>query len=276
MQALVNDGYYASVYKIPLKAGNYLTADGNIDSLKVVLNEKAVKALGWNDPNDAVGRQLRVPNDPRTYTVQGVIQDFHFNSMQTKIEPFIIFNIRVANAYRYLSFKLKPGNIGNSIAAIQKKWATLLPGSSFEYKFMDETLEKVYASEIQMKKAAYTATFLSLIIVLLGVLGLISLSVQKRTKEIGIRKVLGSSVHAIIALFMKEFVVVVGIASLIACPLAYLIAKMWLNGYAYRIEVTAIPFIISMGLLAVLTCILIALQTLKAGVANPVKSLRTE
>lgn len=276
MQSMVTDGNYSSVYRIPIKAGKYLSNEGSIDSLKVVLNEKAINALGWNDPTEAIGRQVRVPNDPRIYTVQGVVQNFHFGSMQTKIEPFIIFHIRVANAYRYLSFKLKPGNIGNSIAAIEKKWATLLPGSSFEYRFMDETLEKLYASEIQMKKAAYTATFLCLVIVLLGVLGLISLSVQKRTKEIGIRKVLGSSVPEIIGLFMKEFVLVVAIASLVACPIAYLIAKMWLNGYAYRIDVTALPFITSIGLLGVLTCILIALQTLKAGFANPVKSLRTE
>jgi len=141
---------------------------------------------------------------------------------------------------------------------------------------MDETLEKLYATEIQMKKAAYAATLLSLVIVLLGVLGLVSLSIQKRTKEIGIRKVLGSSVPAIIGLFMKEFIAVITISCVIACPLAFMISKTWLNGYAYRIEITATPFLISIGLLGALTTILIGLQTLKAGITNPVKSLRTE
>ncbi len=152
----------------------------------------------------------------------------------------------------------------------------MLPGSSFEYTFMDDTLEKLYSSELQLKKAAYTSTVLALIIVLLGVLGLVSLSIQKRTKEIGIRKVLGASVQSIISLFMKEFVWVMLVAGFIACPLAWLIMQGWLNDYAYRINLTAMPFIISMAGLAAITIMLIALQTVKAGLENPIKSLRTE
>jgi ABC-type antimicrobial peptide transport system permease subunit len=275
MQSLVNDGYYASTYQIPMKAGSYLSTF-RIDSSKVVLNEKAVTALGWRSPQEALGKQIRFTGDQRVYTVQGVINDFHFSSMQEKIEPFIIFHIRIANAYRYLSFKIKPGNIGKTIEAIQKKWAVLLPGSSFEYKFMDESLKKLYSTEIQLKKAAYTATLLALIIVLLGVLGLISLSVQKRIKEIGIRKVLGSSIVGIIGLFMKEFIVIAVVAAIVACPLAYLIIQKWLNGYAYRITVTVEPFIASIFLLTMLTALLITMQTIKTGMANPVKSLRME
>jgi ABC-type antimicrobial peptide transport system permease subunit len=125
--------------------------------------------------------------------------------MQQKVAPIVFFNVQFATIYRFMSFKLKPGNIAASVDAVQKRWNALIPGAPFEYKFMDDTLTNLYKLEIQLKKASYTATILALIIVLLGVVGLISLSVQKRTKEIGIRKVLGASVPGIITLFMKEF-----------------------------------------------------------------------
>ena len=151
-----------------------------------------------------------------------------------------------------------------------------MPGAPFEYTFMDDSLARLYKSEIQLKKASYTATLLTLIIVLLGVLGLISLSVHKRTKEIGIRKVLGSSVPGIILLFIKEFLLVILISGVVACPLTWLIMNKWLRAYVYRINITAEPFIISIACLFFITALLICLQTVKAAIANPVKSLRTE
>jgi ABC-type antimicrobial peptide transport system permease subunit len=196
--------------------------------------------------------------------------------MQQKIAPIIFFNVQFAPIYRYLSLKIHPGNISSSIEAIQKKWSALMPGAPFQYKFMDDTLANMYRTEMQLKKAAYTATVLALIIVLLGVVGLISLNIQKRTKEIGIRKVLGSSVAGIVSLFVKEFLLVIIIGGIVACPLAYLILNHWLQGYAYRIQITASPFIISIVMLGLITALLICLQTIKAAMANPVKSLRTE
>ena len=166
--------------------------------------------------------------------------------------------------------------MGNTIAELQKKWSALMPGAPFEYKFMDETLGKLYKTEIQLKQASYTATVLSLIIVLLGVIGLVSLSIQKRTKEIGIRKVLGSSVSAIITLFMKEFLVVILIAGLVACPVAWMIMNGWLSDYVYRIALTATPFLVSVIGLACITGLLIVAQTIRSALANPVKSLKTE
>ena len=151
-----------------------------------------------------------------------------------------------------------------------------MPGAPFEYKFMDDALKKLYTNEIQLQKAAYIATGLAIVIVLLGVLGLISLSIQKRTKEIGIRKVLGSSVAGITSLFLKDFMGVVIIAGLVACPLAYLIMQKWLNDYAYKISISISPFVLSIALLTGITACLIVLQTIRAAFANPVKSLRSE
>jgi putative ABC transport system permease protein len=150
----------------------------------------------------------------------------------------------------------------------------LLPGSSFEYNFMDDTLKKMYASELQMKKAAGTATLLALVIVLLGILGLLSISIQKRTKEIGVRKVLGASVASIIALFLKEFLPVLLIGSAVSMPVAWILMQQWLNNYAYRIPLTVQPFLVVTALLAFFTVLIISIQTGKAALENPVKSLR--
>jgi putative ABC transport system permease protein len=274
-QALVSDENYLSLYQIPLKAGAFFEGHA-LDSGKVILNETAVNALGWKEPKDAIGQQVRVPNDPTVYTVKGVTNDFHFGSMSQKIPPITFFNVQFATIYRFLSFKITGTNIPASISAIQSKWSRLMPGTPFEFKFMDDTLARMYQTEIQLRKASYVATTLALIIVLLGVMGLISFSIQKRIKEIGIRKVLGSSVASIISLFVKEFLWVIIIGGIIASPLAYIVMNNWLQGYAYRINITLTPFVISIIFLALITGLLISLQTIKVAMMNPVKSLRSE
>ncbi len=274
-QALVSDEYYCSVYGIPLASGSFFEGKG-LDSGRVIINDTAVKALGYSNASEAIGRQLRIPGNPVTFTIKGVTKDFHFGSMKEEIAPIIFFNVQFATQFRFLSFKIKPGNVPATVNALQDKWAVLMPGAPFEYKFMDDTLAKLYKSEIQLKKASYTATILALIIVLLGVLGLISLSIQKRTKEIGIRKVLGSSVTGITSLFLKEFLAVILIAGVVACPVAYIIMNKWLQEYAYRVDITASPFILSILALGGITALLIFIQTIKAALANPVNSLRTE
>jgi putative ABC transport system permease protein len=276
MQSMQTDGRYLSTYKIPLIAGSFLTPTGESDSGRIVLNEKAVQALGFKNADEAVGEQVRIPDDPTVFTVKGVTKDFHFGTMQLQIPPIIFFHVRWTNTYRYFSFKLKPGNVGNSIQAIEKKWATLLPGSSFEYSFMDETLAQLYSSELQVKKAAYVATALAFVIVLLGVLGLLSLSVQKKTKEIGVRKVLGASTLSIISLFLKEFLPVLFVGGLVSIPVAFYFMKGWLNNYAYRIELGAAPFVLTIFILGLVTTAIIFIQIAKASAVNPAKNLRTE
>ncbi len=159
---------------------------------------------------------------------------------------------------------------------VRKKWSELMPGAPFEYKFTDQMLERMYDTELRLKYAAYAATGLALVIVLLGVMGMISFSIEKRTKEIGVRKVLGASVNGIISLFVKEFVRVITIAMFIAFPVAWFIMNNWLNDYVYRIPITPAPFIAAFVLLAVVTAMLIFVQTFRAANANPIKSLRTE
>ncbi len=275
---IVTDEYYASTFGIPMAAGKFFSAPGAFtDPFTIVINEAQAKAFGWNNARDAIGKQLKFQGGGgQAFTIAGVTKDFHFGSMQKPIQPVTFIHVTLANIYRNFSFKIRPGSIGNSIDAIQKKWSALMPGVPFEYTFMDDALARLYKSEIQLKKASYTATVLALIIVLLGVLGLISLSVQKRTKEIGIRKVLGSSVAGIMSLFMKEFLLVILIAGIIACPVAYIIMNNWLRAYASRIDITAQPFLLSVFILGFVTAFLICIQTIKAASANPINSLRTE
>ncbi len=277
-QLITTDEYYAKTYNIPMAAGEFYCMPGAFtDSLKLVINETQAKSLGYKVAEEAIGKQVKTPNGNNTiFTIAGVTKDFHFGSMKQNIPPITFMHVGINTIFRVLSFKLKPGNISNSLQALQSKWATLLPGVPFEYSFMDDTLAKLYKTEIQLKKASYTATVLSLLIVLLGILGLVSLSIQKRVKEIGIRKVLGASLPGIVLLFVKEFMIVIVAAALIACPLAYWVMSNWLDNYVYRISISPIPFVIAIGSLMLLTLLLVLIRTSRVTVANPVKSLRAE
>ena len=274
---LMTDEYYAATYNIPLEAGEFFSKPGAFtDSFTLVINEAQCQAQGWKTPHEAIGKQLKFQSGGQPFTIAGVTKNFHFSSMQQVIQPLTFLHVGVTNTFRLFSFKLKPGNIRQTMDVLQKKWAMLMPGTPFEYTFMDDSLKRVYKAELQLEKASYIATILSLIIVLLGVLGLISLSIQKRTKEIGIRKILGSSVQGIIGLFVKEFLLVIALSALIACPLAYFLMNGWLSDYVYRVNITVQPFILTLGVLGCITAILIILQTCKTALANPVKSLRSE
>ncbi|MEP6684115.1 MAG: ABC transporter permease [Parafilimonas sp.] len=276
-ELFTTDENYAATYKVPMAAGSFFSNNETYDSSKIVINETFAKTFGWNNPHDAINQQLKLQGYGNTiFTISGVVKDFHLWSMQGSIPAMTFVNVKLNQLYRYFSIRLKPGNVAEDVSALQKKWAALMPGAPFEYSFMDETLQKIYSTELQLQQAAYLSTVLSLIIVLLGILGLISLSIQKRTKEIGIRKVLGSSVPAIISLFIKEFLLVILIGGAIACPAAYIIMHNWLQGYAYRIDINAAPFIISIACLGLITALLICAQTIKAALVTPIKSLRTE
>ncbi|MBE7169377.1 MAG: FtsX-like permease family protein [Williamsia sp.] len=276
-QSIFTDEYFAATFGIPMKAGVFYGPPGETtDSLKLVINEKMAHALGWKNPYDAIAQQVMNAGGNRIFTIAGVSKDFHFGTMQQKIQPLTFYNVRAFTAFRILSVKIKSADVGGSIEALQKQWSLLLPGAPFEYTFMDDTLKLLYRTEIQLQRASYVATTLSFIIVLLGILGLISLSVQKRAKEIGVRKVLGSTVKGILALFMKEIMVTVLMAGVVACPFAYILMNKWLNDYAYRIRLTPVPFLAAILVLGFFTAAVVAIQTIKTALANPVDSLRAE
>ena len=273
---IYTDLKYASLYNLHLSAGDYFTKSATLaDPFKVVINETFSQSMGWR-PQDALNQSLRADGDANTYIVAGVIKDFHFKTMHERIEPMMIMSTDLAVMYRYMSFKMKPGSPSASIEAVRAKWAQLMPGAPFEYYFIDDRLNRLYSVELQLRSGTYLATGLSLVIVLLGILGLVSLSVQKRTKEIGIRKVLGASAGGIATLFMKDFFWMIVVGAVTAIPVAFLLMRKWLGNYTYRVDITVHPFVLTILVLGITSMLLIALQTLKAAMANPVKSLRSE
>lgn len=279
MQGIVTDEYYAALYQIPVVAGEFFGRQStNSVADQVVLNEIAAKALGWSNPDNAIGQPITVNlfGNKATLTVRGITRDFHYGSMQQTIQPLVFLQTGLMNTYRYLSFKLNPGSVGTQLAELQKAWSTILPGVPFEYRFMDETLARIYSTEIQLRRAAFTATALTVLILLLGVLGLVTLSIHRRIKEIGIRKVLGATVPGILLLFLKEFLGIALLASLVACPLGYWLMDQWLEGYATRIAITAGPFLMAVLALSLVTFLLIAIRTYRVAQTSPAKMVRNE
>lgn len=277
--SLVTDEYYAQTYRIPMSAGVFFHGAGEsnvLDSTRVVINETAAKGLGWKDAKEAVGQRIRIFGSPALLTVSGVVRDFHFDKMGQAITPEVFLPVNRFIYYRYFSFKLAPGNIGATMSSLRQQWARLLPGAAFEYKFMDEYLQDIYMNEFRLRKAASAATVVTLVIVLLGVIGLLSLSVRRRMKEIAIRKVIGATVPGIVRLFFAEYLPLLGIAGLVAVPVAYLLMQRWLEGYATRITITVWPFVGAFCGLGLIMGILIVLQTVRAALANPVTSLKND
>ncbi len=275
-QYIRSDLQFIETYKIPLLAGKFL--DDNIDPelAKVVINEQASKLLGFNDPSAALNQRVYLKPNDFPATIVGVTKDFYAMSMHDPLSPVIWTNVKADNLFRFFTIRLQSGNLAQHLAGIAHEWKKLLPEAPFEYKFVDENINRLYRTEMQLKNATYAATALALVIVLLGIVGLVSLDVQKRKKEIGIRKVLGANVGGIIALFIKGLSLTFMAAVFIACPLAYLLMDKWLDNYHMRIELQPMYFIIPILLLAAIASLFVGLQTWRVARSNPVESLRDE
>ena len=241
----------------------------------IILNEKAVKDLGV--PSPSVGQQLVLSSDAdTTYYVKivGVVKDFHFTSLRDEIKPFAFLkNNRRVNS---LAVKIDPHNMQNTLSGMQNKWQSIFADRPFDYYFLDESIGKLYSSENNFKDLFFYFTIIALIIACLGLFGLAAFTAEQRTKEIGIRKVLGASVTNVVAMLSKDFLKLVCIASLIAFPIAWFIMNKWLQNFTYRTAISWWIFLIA-GVSAVLIALItISFQAIKAAIANPVKSLKTE
>lgn len=264
------DEHFSTVYGIQMKEGEFIS-NSNIRG-QTVLNEAALRALGWDRATGA--NFAKVAGVPLTVT--GVVKDFNISSLHDQVQPMVIMNIKDLSDYNYLSVKLHTNNIRGSVAAIQHKWNALYPEIPFEYFFMDDKFQSLYQTDLQLQRAAVIATVLNLVIVFLGVVGIVSLAIVKRTKEIAVRKVLGADTMNILSLFIKEYGLSMLIANMVALPLAYAITSRWLELYAYRIEQSAAPFIMVGIIMFVMMTLIIGLQCFKVAVSNPVNNLRTD
>jgi ABC-type antimicrobial peptide transport system permease subunit len=235
----------------------------------VVINETAKKIIGMEDP---VGKQL-IFGDAAT-TIIGVVKDYHFKSLHSEIEPLIM--AIVPSVYRYVFIKLEAGDIPRTLAGIENTWGTFFPETPFEYHFLDEAFDRLYRTERRMGTLFNYFSALAIIISCLGLLGLASFMAEKRTKEIGIRKVLGASLAGIILLLNKQFTKWILIANLVAWPVAYYAMSHWLQGFAYRINLRVGTFALAAVLALAIAVGTVSYQSVKAALTNPAESLRYE
>jgi ABC-type antimicrobial peptide transport system permease subunit len=271
----VADKDYAATFGLHVLSGSFFNQQGANIPAQVVLNESAAKALGFTDES-AIGKQVKWVSANVMLTVSGVVKDYHYSSLQQKIEPVAFTNVEDALSYRFLTVKLNTLDIPDAISEVKQKWKSLSPNSPFEYTFMDDNFQSLYQSELQLQSAADIATILNLVIVFMGIFGVVAFTLAKRSKEIAVRKVLGAGVKNIILLFIKDYAVLIFIANIIAWPFAYMIVNRWLESYAYRIQQSIIPYFFAAAFVFATAFIFITLQCFKTAQANPVKNLRSE
>jgi putative ABC transport system permease protein len=259
-------------FDLKLTAGRNFSKDFPTDERGVLLNESAAKLLGFEDFNKAINEKFFSAGD--TVTLLGIVNNYHHQGLQKAIDPMII-RLR-PNARQAYSLKIKTSNVTATIAAVQKTWNKFFPADPFNYYFLDELFDQQYKADQSFGKVFGLFAFLAIIIACFGLLGLSAYNVLQRTKEIGIRKVLGASVQNVLYILSKDFISLVLIAFVIAVPVTWFIMHSWLQDFAYRINIQLWVFAVA-GVLAVLIALLtIGIQALKAAVSNPVKSLRTE
>lgn len=269
MHFTFTDRDYIKTFKMQMAAGRFYSEGFGSDSSSIVINEEAAKTMGMMDP---VGKSLTMWGDK--LNIIGVVKNFNFKPLDTKIEPLVI---RLSDDFLFSMFvRVKPGDLEETIDYIKNVYKSISPSAPFDYHFLDEDFENIYKSEMRMQTIfSYFAIF-AIIISCLGLFGLASYIAERRTKEIGVRKALGASVHRIIFLLSKEFINWVLLANIIAWPIAYYFMNKWLQDFVFRINITLWPFLYS-GLIALLIALItVSYQSIKAALANPIESLKYE
>lgn len=272
------DEHFVQTYQIPLLAGQFYASSQRVDQEdKLVLNETASRVLGYKNASAAIGHQIYSQGYAKPLTIIGVIKDFTFHSLKERIEPTAISHVNGAgNLFTYFSIRLRSRDVSQAIRSIEARFHQLLPDAPFEFSFTDEALRDLYRAELRLKNAAQTATILAFIIVLCGMIGIVSLSIVRRSREVAVRKVLGASLPSLLLLFMKEFLLALGVGMVIAFPLAFFLMRNWLQSFAYHIDLSLSSFM-GVGLcFALFIGLIISLQTWKTALRNPVHSLRSD
>ncbi len=278
------DKNYIQTYGLQLAAGRWFTDNDELkiaatvpDSLKqyaMVLNETAVKSLGFSNPQDVLGKYITFGFNDISAPVIGVVKDYHIASLHEAVKPVIM--IQMPFFYFNAGIKFNNGYTTAMLKSIEKAWTTVYPNSLFETNFLDEHVASLYKDEKRTEQLFNIFTFLSIVINVLGLVGLLSFMIEQKTKEVGIRKVLGASVADISFILSKDFLRLIIIAFLVAAPLAGYLMNRWLQNFAYRTSISWWVFAVSALAALVVTCAAVGFQTIKAALANPVKALRSE
>lgn len=270
------DEDYLNTLGMQLKSGRNFSPQMPTDSNAVIINEAAAKMLNYANP---LNQPLYAPVDNflkkiNTYHIIGVIRDFNFQSLRQNVTPLIL---QLQADQGALSIRIHAGaDIPAVLAQVGEKWKILSPNRAFAYSFMDEDFDGLYRAEQRIGQIFISFSSLAILIACLGLFGLVAYAAEQRTREIGIRKVLGAGIPTIVTMLSRDFIKLVLVAILIACPLAWLAMHKWLQGFAYRMNISLWIFILA-GLIALLIAVLtVSIQTIRAAMANPVKSLKAE
>jgi putative ABC transport system permease protein len=274
------DNNFLQTLGVKLVAGRLFSSEFSADTLtSFVINEQAVKEYGFASPQDAVGKWLAADWDgeQNRFTIVGVVKDFHFKDLHEKIEPFAFRFYNDADAgFNYMIAHSRGGNMKQSLSTLENAWKKLNPNEPFEYSFLDQDFQKNYEAESRQASLINYFTIVAIIISCLGLFGLATFTAEQRTKEIGIRKVLGASVYGVVALLSKDFLKLVIIAVIIASPLAWWAMNKWLQNFAYQTSIGWQVFALTTLLAVVIAFATISFRAIRAALSNPVKSLRTE
>ncbi|MDP4284477.1 MAG: ABC transporter permease [Bacteroidota bacterium] len=243
------------------------------DSTGLILNEAALKLVGFKDPLKATIYNQDANNKPLAFHIIGVVKDFNYSSMHNKVAPLIM---QLGNNPSSIALRINTKNIPSTINKIKDDWKIMAPGQPFNYTFMDADFNNAYKAEQRTGKLFITFALFAIFIACLGLFGLVTYAAEQRTKEIGVRKVLGASVSGIVAMLSKNFAKLVLIASVIAFPIAWWTMNKWLQSFAYRIHISWWVFVIAGIATILIALITVSFQAIKAAFANPVKSLRSE
>jgi putative ABC transport system permease protein len=266
---------YIHTMGIGMAAGRTLDHRLRTDSTRsVLLNEAAVRAFGWPSPAAAIGKKLDLGEEGQLSTVVGVVKDFNFQTLRSKVDPAIFTIAR--DQVRYLVLRISPKGVSHTLQALQQKWQEFDARHPFEYSFVDENLSKLYQTEMRLGKIFGIFSALAIVIACLGLFGLASFTTEQRTKEIGIRKVLGASVSGIVAMLSRDFLKLVMLANLIAWPLAWWGMRQWLQDFAYRTPISWWIFGLAAVLALLIALLTVSFHAFRAAISNPVQALRNE
>lgn len=263
---------YIDMYGLKLIAGRAFSKEFGTDKKAVVFNEAGLRQIGLQHAEDLVGKDIFFWGD--TLRVAGVVADFHQQSLRDAYEPLIL-RIR-PNARGYISLRVQAAQATAAISNVQQAYNKFFPGNAFEYFFLDDFFNSQYKSDQQFGKVFGLFTSLAILVACMGLFGLASFTTQQKTKEIGIRKVLGASVNSILRGLYKEFAWLILIAFGIALPLSWLSISRWLQGYAFRIDIQPWLFMTPLAVILLVALITVSYQTIRAALANPINALRTE
>ena len=265
------DDQYLKTFDLQLVAGRNIFPSDTVREF--LINETLVKKLGLKSPGEALGKKIFF-NGGMSGTIAGVVKDFHDGSFHSDINSVCITSF--ASNYSSYAVRINTKNIKSILPALEKKWSSIHPDKIYEYQFLDEKIAGFYETEETMLKLISAFSFIAIFIGCLGLYGLVSFMAAQKTKEIGIRKVLGSSVAEILWIFGKEFGRLILIAFIVAAPVAWWLMNSWLQDFKYRVHIGVWAFALAIGIIIVIAAATVVYQSIKAALANPVKSLRTE